>query len=581
MKLNKITAIIAAMSIFTTGLFAQDEDFSSWNSFDEEDYSSWNSFDSDDDFSSTEGSEDDFSSFGDDDFGSWDGGDDFGSFSGSSSSSLPITFNGKLSLDTRYYFAKDDSKYFIRNFVDTSTFSANDKLTTATRLWARDHNGEKVYFTDATLKAMPKAKLGIEYSGNMADASLTLNFTKDTLKDYHEDIVDELIIRGYFMNSHLTVEAGKMKIVWGKGDKLHVLDNFNADDYTDFIIPDYIDRRISTPMIRAVYSFDTPSPLSIEGVFTPFMAVDRFAKKGMWTPASYAKLSGVTTGVVEAWDDLAKAAKFDEDDMYPDTNNIKYAQAGVHVTGTVGSFDWGAMYYFGSYKSPSANLENMFTDVLTAQTLAYMAQQTAAAGNTTLAATYAAQAANAKKNIRTPKLDYNRKHTIGAEFATIVGRFNLRGEAAYNWSGDWDGDDPWVHNNSFQWLFGFDFDIPISNININVQETGTFILQDKKIKEGKFADFDVDRDKKDRYTNDKLVVLISDSLMHDKLKPEIALLWGIERCDVVVMPKVTYAPTPELSFALSGMYIYCRDKYSEFYEWKNNRFINLNVTFQF
>ena len=86
---------------------------------------------------------------------------------------------------------------------------------------------------------------------------------------YHEDIIDELIIRGYFLDNALTVEGGKMKIVWGKGDKLHVLDNFNADDYTDFIVPDYIDRRISTPMFRVVYSQASASALSLEGVFTP------------------------------------------------------------------------------------------------------------------------------------------------------------------------------------------------------------------------------------------------------------------------------------------------------------------------
>mgnify|MGYP006916033205 CR=1 FL=1 len=589
MKLKRLLAAASALLLAAgTQVFAQDDDWD-W-SFDDDDSSSsssnddFSSFDdesSDDDFSSF-GSDDDFSSFGDDDDFSSFGDDDFGSSFGGddSGSSLPITFTGDFSLDTRLYFAQDDSENFL------SSYFSDPKAATAIRIGKKDADGHRIGITDSTLKAFPKAKLGVEYSGSSADALLTVNLTKETLTDYKEDIIDELIIRGYFLDRHLVLEAGKMKVVWGKGDKLHVLDNFNADDYTDFIIPDYIDRRISTPMLRAVYSFD--NAIAIEGVFTPFLPKDRFAKEGMWVPGSYAKLNytvkdAIMSNVSSGWTSLAEASSFDEDDLYPNVYNLKYAQGGLHITGTAGMVDWGASYYIGRYKQPSANLENMIVSVMTDKAVEAQIAQIKASTTMTDAQkkAYISAAQEKLTAIALPELDYDLKQTVGLEGATVVGRFNLRAEAGYNITKDIAGDDPWVHNNSISWLGGFDLDLPISNINLNVQETGTYILQSSKIKKGTFKEYDVDYDPKNRYTNNKLVVNISDSWMHDKVKPEITVMWGIERGDLVIQPKISYNPTPELTLSLNAMCIFCRDEYSEFSYWKNNNFVNLGVRFQF
>lgn len=562
MKIVKLAAALAVGVLFTSAAFAQfDDDFGSWD----DDFSS-SSFDDDDSFGSFD-DDDSFGSFGDDDdsFGS------FGSFGGDdSSSSSAITFSGDLSLDARYYFAKDESKYFLDG----------TRSTTGARIFDRDSEGERIHFYDTALKAIPKAKIGISYSGSMSEASLTANLTEQTLKDYHEDIIDELIIRGYFLNNALTIEGGKMKIVWGKGDKLHVLDNFNADDYTDFIVPDYIDRRISTPMLRFVYSQPTASALTIEGVFTPFLPKDRFAKKdSLWIPSAYNRLQSSVKTIIAAQVALMpalapKALQFDADDMEPDVYSLKYSQAGLHLTGTAGSFDWGVSYYYGHYKQPSANAEDA---VLVLNQAAVMASR----NPELIKKLQKAGQRTAAGEFLVPKLEYDRKQTFGIEAATVLGRFNLRAEAAYNLTDDVAGDDPWVHNNSFGWLIGFDMDLPISNINVNVQETGTYILKNNNLADGIFKEYDIDYDPKGRYTNDKLVVNITDSWMHDRLKPEVTIMWGIERGDWVIQPKVAYSPTPELTLSLSGMYIYCRDEYSEFYEWKNNDFVNVGIRYQF
>ena len=93
------------------------------------------------------------------------------------------------------------------------------------------------------VEATPSGTLNLSYSGNKSDLELTLCMDADKIMQHPEDIIDELVLRGR-LGDYLTLEAGNMKVVWGKGDKLHVLDNFNADNYTNFIIPDYIDRRV-------------------------------------------------------------------------------------------------------------------------------------------------------------------------------------------------------------------------------------------------------------------------------------------------------------------------------------------------
>lgn len=513
---------------------------------------------------------DDFDDFGFDDFGS-------DSSSSSGSSSLPVEFSGKLSLDVRDY------------------------------LMAGDVDG----IGDTKITATPNAKLGINYDGGKAGADLQLKVNEDTIKNHPIDVIDELTLSAYLGN--LTLTAGKMKVVWGKGDKLHVIDNFNADDYSDFIIPDYLDRRISTPMIRAVYALPlnsrTVSNVMIEGVYTPLMPVDRFASKGVWKPSKVTELentvkNAVSTnlGMKAAKKDIAAtsysnaysaymgeptdqskalayktasenyqtalkdyltylsySSSLSAGDLYPDTNKFEYGQGGLRVTGSVGQVDLGLSYYYGHYKQPSVNLAKYAASVM----------KRTAEGATT-STLYAL-----------PELAYDRKQTFGLEFSTILWKFNLRGEAAYNLTDDVAGDDPWVHNNSIQWLGGFDIDLPFWDANLNVQETGTYILKNDKIEDGLFKAYDVDYSSTG-YSNNKLVVNFTTSFLNGKLAPEVTALYGFEHKDLVVMPKVTIKPASNFKIIGSGLAMWTKDESeSEFGFWHKNSFVQLGAEVSF
>src|SRR5574344_810678 len=577
----------------------------------------------------------------------------FGSFDDTSASTAsPITFNGNAVLNTRAYLDKNE----IDEFTDLSKIP---------------------------MSAIPTFTFGTEYTSGTVSADAKIKFSEDTITKYQSDVIDELTVRANLGN--FLFEAGKMKLVWGKGDKLHVVDNFNADDYTDFIIPDYIDRRISTPMIHTAYSFKIGN-IKLEAVYAPVMITDRFATSGVWVPASYTTLvdkvtavekaklaralssyttatategaaagalsvatqglssatsavtqaqtayntaliqystaksayetaeatyaasatsdnltkkiaanetligataalaaaqatlaqatatkasytsavtaastayanatSQPTTSATEYGTTLAEVSSFSADDMYPDTNTLRYGQAGARITGTVGSFDWGASYYYGHYKQPSVDWSSYI----------------------------ASASSNGGESYELPTLAYDQKQVFGLEAATVVGPFNFRAEGAYTLTDDVDGTDAWVHNNSVSWVGGFDIDLPINNVNVNIQETGTYIINNDAITGSTYELYDVDYDPTGCYTNDKLVCNISDSYLHDKLSTQATVMWGIERGDLIVMPKISYTVNSVLELSASGMYIWCKDDNSEFAVWKNNSFANFGVTCKF
>ena len=477
--------------------------------------------------------------FADDfDFGD-DFGSDFGGDFGDSSASFAggaLEVNGEAQIDFRAYF-DDEDEYGLP--VDE---------------WK----------TDTT----PKGKINLKYSNSAVSAEAKFAFSKDVLENYREDVIDELTLESYLGN--FVVQAGKMKVVWGKGDKLHAVDNFNANDYTDFIIPDYIDRRIAEPMIRVLYNVPKDvGPFSssrFELVWTPTMTADRYASGGKWVPAQVKSLESKLTkvvenkiGVVASTSPLAAAKMLSNssslaDNLYPDTKQLKYMQAGARFTTTTGSLDWGLSYYVGRDKRASFDKSTKIDSFVST----YLSKGSADDDD--------------------KFIDYDFLQVFGLEAAKTFGAYNFRAEGAYNLTKDTAGDDPKVHNNSVGWVFGFDRDLPLSELNMNVQFQGKYILNHDKIN-----DLGVLDTESETFENDnKVVVNISDSWNHGKVKPEVSAVYGFQHYDLIVMPKITWYVSDGLEFCAKGMYMasYKSDK-TEFEGWHNNGFVQLGAKYTF
>lgn len=507
--------------------------------------------------------------------------DDYG-YDGSSSPA--VTVNGEAGVKGRAWFGHNDKDEDTSEEYWRNGFKDSDDVK------------------NAEMKGSAYGKLDVEYIGDISDVDVKFKVDSATVKDYPEDILEEATVRGYF--GSWVISGGKMKIVWGKGDKLHVLDNFNANDFTDFIFPDYIDRRLAEPMFSIAYSVPNESNLRFEVVATPMMTADRFAEDGILVPYKQKKLTSTVESIVKnntvynvnkdltdnsnkislnGLEAISDASSFSSDDLYEnDVKSLKYAQAGARMTGTWGSLDWGFSYYYGHYKQPSANLEKYITSLVTyaaqehSTEVAALTQQLVAAGYdqttaTALAAkkvgsTYAASLEHdGKYELKLPSLDYDRLQIFGFEAATVIWKFNMRGEFAYNLTEDTAGDNPWIKNNSIAWVGGFDIDLPIHNVNLNIQETGTYVLHSDKIKDGVFAAYDVDYNSDDNYCINKIVVQVSDKWLHDKLTTECTAIYGIENEEWCVQPKIEYNPSEGLFLTLSGAYLYSDNRNGEFY----------------
>ena len=512
--------------------------------------------------------------------------------------------------------------------------------------------------------ALPVFGINLKYNAPNTELDAHFKCNALTIADYPLDLIDECTVRAYI--GDFVLSAGKMKIVWGRGDMLHVLDVFNANDFTDFTIPAYINRRIAEPMVHLAYN--APIPLRAEAAWTPLMTPDRIALKGPWEPAQikdvkrktvdfmksdrfanafptekvesimystikdslttatgspaniivhFPTLSeeeitaiadkagllqkAVVAGVLRALsgkpitvdisgvlteekiDKIAKTeskkytklvreelkkqisrgAKIIEDFRFdecvkigmnafmPDMNQIKYGQYGLRLSGSAGPVDMAGQYYYGRYKTPSINTEKLISEAM------------------------------AGGNIR-DCIYYDPVHIFGADLAAAIAMFNFKSEAAYYMTYDFKGTDPAVHNNSVQWLLGFDVDIPLNNINLNVQNIGSYIIGFKNVKQNN-ADgrFDMDWNAAEKPTNNKIVCNISDSWLHETLTDSLTVIWGIEHNDAVIMPRIKYKIKDEFYIEGMGAYIYAKDKKSEFSAWKNNHFVQVCFEYKF
>lgn len=472
-------------------------------------------------------------------------------------------------------FGDDFGSDFGSDFGDASSsssfsagsFSVNGEAQINFRAYVDDKDTIGLPIDEWNTWVDPKGKIGLNYSNDTVSADVKFALSKDIITDYKSDIIDELTLEATFGN--FVVQAGKMKVVWGKGDKLHVLDNFNANDYKDFLIPDYIDRRISEPMVRVLYNAPNDvGPFSsnrFELVWTPFITADRYAASGRWVPNQVNELKERLTGIAEqvilgsASDEdagngglkmLSRSSSL-ADNLYPDLYQLKYMQAGARFTTTTGSWDWGLSYYFGRDKRASFDFLKMGSYV----------------------ENYLKGTAGEDDKF----IDYDFLQVFGVEAAKTFGAYNFRAEAAYNLTQDVDGDNPRIHNNSVAWVFGFDRDLPISELNFNLQTQGKYIINHDEIEKNP-----LDTENSTYETDNKLVLNISDNLLHGKLKPEISAIYGFEHFDLIIMPKITWYVSDGLEFSANGMYMqsFIKNR-SEFGDWHNNSFVQISAKYTF
>ena len=475
------------------------------------------------------------------DFGFGFGFDDESDAKSSGASILPFTLNiaGEISAGQKFFFNDFKNNGKPEQFLDQDFLSA------------------KVNFSVPGKSADSYIGLDLSY-GNFAEL-------QDLNRGHTPGILDEAWVRGYF--GPVNVQAGFMKLTWGRMYSYGPLDVVNPLDYTDLselMEPKNI--KIARPMIHAAWSM---GPLTkLEAVFVPWFQGDKFATSGRWAPG---QVTGVAPALVEAMKDALSdrgipesylsailnglynwQKSFDVDDYYIDYNrSLNYAQAGLRFTTTVASSDFGFQYYFGRFQRPRINIG---VDEYEKGIIFYPP--------------------SSDPNQISIDIDYSYYHQIGADFARVIGGFNLRAEAGANITGDLDGTDGTIENPSLVWALGFDRDL-LADINFNIQGTGKVRLFHSKI--GKEINRDCEAG--NLATSTRLTGIISRKFFREELELKATGLWGIEERDFLIMPAFIWSRNDvklELSAGFFG-----GSKEGELGQYRDNAFVRMLLSYKF
>lgn len=410
-------------------------------------------------------------------------------------------------------------------------------------------------------KLVEATSLGLSgtFAGPRSEFVMDLDFSADGVA------IQEAYAR--YFGSLATVTAGYTQVVWGKADEFHVVDALNSLDLSEFLKTDYLEMVIPRPMVKA--DIPLPAGLLLEAAWIPTFRANEIPMEGSWVPAEMKAARTVIEGAVGYQAAALYAATYGEqmiatagnevlshavasaaqtqflaanqhgEGFFADTASLDFSQFGLRLTGSAAGFDYGLVYYCGYNKMPSLTFVTPDGATFTDASVAYDALQ-----------------------------------VFGLEGSAVLFGLNLKGEAAYYMTEDLDGDDPEVHNNSVKWVGGFDRDLPLSNLNINIQEAGTVILKSDEI----VSPMDIEAAAEE--TENILTVSLSDKYNHEKIEVRLTGMYHFEGEDWSLVPEVTFDLDDNLEASLSGRF-YHGNADTLFGQFDENDEIKIGVKYSF
>jgi hypothetical protein len=404
------------------------------------------------------------------------------------------------------------------------------------------------------------------------------------LKDptYTPLILDEAYLKAYI--GQVNIEAGLRKLAWGKADSPGPLDITNPMDYSDLRnITDVKSIKIARPMLHITWNAGNFTKL--EGVFIPNFAGLRYAGDGRWQPsqtkdmfskveteifskaaakfgpmASNPAFSSVFDGVKNNFDKYLENNPF----AYPSTGALDYYQAGLRFTTTIGSADIGGQYFYGHLFRPGFTVDGIDAFV---DDLAYGIM--GASPPVTMNPSY-----QGNPSLIKPKIQYNRYHQIGLDYAQVLLGFNIRAEAAIHITEDHSGDDGTVQNPFIGWSFGFDRSL-LWGITLNVQCNETVRLFNDKIGDNPILDAEAGTNA----ISTRLTMRLSKSFFMDKLESSATVIWDVENSDYYIIPSLVWTEG-NMSWTLAGGIFAGKETGDLGQYWRNN-YVKFGVTYSF
>jgi hypothetical protein len=367
----------------------------------------------------------------------------------------------------------------------------------------------------------PEVKLDFLYQNRNSDLFASLQFTHDAPFNSPDNLIDEAYLRLYY--ERFDLEMGFQKVIWGPGDEAHVIDVLTPMDYTDFVNQDYVDRKLAELMIKL--NWKLPGGSLLETVYQPVFTPDTFPLEGPWVPYDLKRL-------------LEGGLDPSTDVIYPNTDTLKYGQLAARWSKAPGRLDLGVLYYCGYFREPSIDNEKLLLE-------------------------------------GKAHLSYDRVDFLGGDLGAVLWGFNTWLELGYYLTGDWSGDDPLVHNHRLVMLLGFDRNLGVSNLNVELQLRGNYTMHSGRILPG-----DTEYNAKGRYTDDILILALRDSYIRERIRPVISVAYTLEERDYIIWPEVDFTLRDDAT--LTFMYLaYGGDPETYFGQFADNDFFEIRFEYRF
>jgi hypothetical protein len=177
-------------------------------------------------------------------------------------------------------------------------------------------------------------------------------------------------------------------------------------------------------------------------------------------------------------------------------------------------------------------------------------------------------------NLLSPKIEYNRYHQLGVDWAQVVYGFNIRAEFAAHITEDLAGDNGAVQNPFLGWSVGFDRDI-IWGVNANIQCNETVRLLTGRTGGNPVLDCEAGADP----AATRLILRLSKTFFRDKLECKAAAIWDIEDRDCYIIPSLVWTVNDVSAEFSAG--IFAGEETGELGQYWKNSFIKLLVRYTF
>ncbi len=398
-----------------------------------------------------------------------------------------------------------------------SESAAADGQTGSSVAIAGEIGVELTYFLDngldSTVGAYPASVLRIEARSDTLEGTAVFSFEENST-----EILDEIYLRAFLPAGYL--DAGLLKVEWGKGDGTHVIDPLNPLVQTYGISTDTLDLKKAEVMTRmSIYLGESGL---LELVYKPFFHPIEIATEGRWA-----------LGAPEI--------------APPDTKTLEYSQGAARITGTLGTFDLGALYYYGFMSEPGYSVTTAFTGTDQMDPTHY-----------------------------TVTIDpaYTRAQLFGVEGAFAAGPFTMWTEIGYWLSEDSDGDQPELYNDRFVYLGGIDLMIPGTSIFLSVQVTGGYVMDYPEPSET-----DVDRlaSYGDTPHSTSIIGALNIPMLGDTLKLRLGGLYLVQAEGYLIIPELFWNIEDNFLLKVAGQIFDGKDiGNSPYYAWADND--NISVT---